>query len=228
MWFSKNSSLFYYTHMHNITLSLLHSRNTQQGSAGEGGSCVGPRVDLPLHCYLLLGTKGPLGELRQEEKPGGEWVSPSSTEKKTLVSPPWPLCHPWILFTPREVFSLIDPPGSLFFASRSHHIHRDPSCLLFSASSFSLFPFFYRLNQERCSPSIANWLWRWTFITWWLGVCLVEMWESERVGRGMWAHPQGHHYDETLHQCHGLHTRFTGGAVRNQDRSYKDNWLMSN
>lgn len=25
---------------------------------GEGGSCVSPRVDLPLHCYLLLGHKG--------------------------------------------------------------------------------------------------------------------------------------------------------------------------
>lgn len=51
-----NSSLQRQTHMHNITLSL--ERNAQQGSAGEGGSCVGPRVDLPLHCYLLLRHKG--------------------------------------------------------------------------------------------------------------------------------------------------------------------------
>lgn len=37
----------------------------------------------------------------------------------------------------------------------------------------SLAAFFYGLNQERCSPSIANWLRRWTFITWRLGVCAV-------------------------------------------------------
>lgn len=51
-----NSTLDCQTHMHNITLSL--ERSTQQGSVGEGGSCVGLRVDLPLHCYLLLWHKG--------------------------------------------------------------------------------------------------------------------------------------------------------------------------
>lgn len=52
----------------------------------------------------------PLGESRREEKPGGEWVSSSSTEKKTSVYSPWPLCHPWILFTPREVLTPIEAP----------------------------------------------------------------------------------------------------------------------
>lgn len=80
------------------------------GQLGEGGSCVGPRVDLPVHRYLLLRHKGAPCESRREEKPGGEWVSSSSTEKKTSVYSPWPLCHPWILFTPREVLSPIEPP----------------------------------------------------------------------------------------------------------------------
>lgn len=77
------------------------------------------------------------------------------------------------------------PPRTLLFASRSPHNHRNPSCLLCSASSFSP-SFFNRLNQERCSPSIANWLWWWTFITWQLGVYTVEMWDRGSVlGRGM-------------------------------------------
>lgn len=126
-----------HTRMHDVRLSLLQ-RETLSGGQWEKRVAVLAR-ELTCHsiatcCY---GTKEPLGEARQEEKPAGEWVSYSSAEKKTLVYPPWPLCHLWILFTPREVFSLIDPPRSLFYASRSPHIHRDPSCPLCAASSFS-------------------------------------------------------------------------------------------
>lgn len=66
-------------------------------------------------------------------------------------------------------------PRSPFFTAHSRHIHRDPSCPLWSASSFYSSPFFYGLNQERCSASIANWLRRQTFITRRPEVCTVEM-----------------------------------------------------
>lgn len=49
------------TPLNNITLSLLHKKSTQQGLVGVGGRCAGPRVDLPLHCYLLLRHKGTPG-----------------------------------------------------------------------------------------------------------------------------------------------------------------------
>lgn len=50
-------SLTSHTHAQYYAFTLAN-RNTQQGSARKGGSCVGPKVDLPLHCYLLLGHKG--------------------------------------------------------------------------------------------------------------------------------------------------------------------------
>lgn len=171
-------------------------RNAQQGSVGEGATCVGPRVDLPLHCYLLFRHKGASWRcVRKKSQPENESTL-SSTEKKTLVYPPWPLCHPWILFTPREVFSLMDPPCSLFIAPHPRHIHAVPPCCLCPASSFSLtLSFFYSPNQGRCSPSIANWLGLWTFITRQQEVCTVEMWESGSVlSGGMWAHPRDRRY----------------------------------
>lgn len=107
-------------------------------------------------------------------------------------------------------------------ASPHHHryVHRNPSCLPCLVSSFCLsHSFFYRLNQERCSPSVANWLKHRTFITWQLGVCRVEMHEKGSVlRRGMWAHPRGHHCDPTLYQHYRrwpFHARFVEESVKN-------------
>lgn len=44
--------------MHNITLSLLLRETLSRGQWEKRVACVGPRVDLPLHCYLLLRHKG--------------------------------------------------------------------------------------------------------------------------------------------------------------------------
>lgn len=181
VWFSMDSS-----HLHPTCTILCFHSCTQKYSAGvsgrRGSRCWPESWPATPLLPAAKAQRSPLGELRQEEKPGGEWVSSSSTEKKTLVYPPWPLCHPWILFTPREAFSLIDPPGPSSSPRALATFTVSHSCLQCSASSFSLsLSLFYSLNQERCSPSIANWLWRWTFITWWLGVCMVVMWESGSV-----------------------------------------------
>lgn len=50
-----NSCLEHQTNAHNILRPL--ERNSQRGSVGEKGSRAGPRVDLPLHGYLLLQHK---------------------------------------------------------------------------------------------------------------------------------------------------------------------------
>lgn len=55
MQYAVNSCLEHQTNTHNILRSL--ERNTQRGSVGEKGSRAGPRVDLPLHRYLLLQHK---------------------------------------------------------------------------------------------------------------------------------------------------------------------------
>lgn len=161
------------------TISYVHWGETPSGGQGEKrGAALARELTCHSTATCCSSTKEPLGEPHQEEKPVGEWGSSIFSEEKTLVYPPWPLCHPWILFTPREVFSLMDPlQRSLFSASRSRHIHREPSPPLCSVSSF------YLLNQERCSPSIANRLGHWTFITRWLEVCVAQMWETrERAG----------------------------------------------
>lgn len=137
LWSSVNSSHPHQTHMHNIMLSLLQWETLSRGQWEKGIAMLARELTCHSIATCCSGTKNPLGEPRQKEKPGREWVSSSSTEKRTLVYPPWPLCHPWILFTPQEVFSLIDPPRSLFFASHSRHIHGGPSSPLCSASSFS-------------------------------------------------------------------------------------------
>lgn len=164
--------------------SLLHFHCREMLSRGhweKGVAVLAQELTCQSTATCCYGTKEPLGEARREEKPGGEWVSSSSTEKKTLVYSPWPLCHPWILFTPREVFSLIEPPRhGLPFLPRTLATFTG-TLLVFCDLPHPFisppFPFIYGLNQGRCSPSIANWLRRWTFITWWLEVCMVEMWE---------------------------------------------------
>lgn len=97
----------------------------------------------------------------------------------------------------------------------------------------SLIPlfFFYRLNQERCSLSIANWLKHWTFITWQLGVCWVEMHEKRSaLGRGMWAHPRGHERDPTLYQSRRwqqLYARFAEETVKKLDKRFRHTHVSS-
>lgn len=215
-----NSSLQRQTHMHNITLSL--ERNAQQGSAGEGGSCVGPRVDLPLHCYLLLRHKGALWRAASGRKARRRMSRLElHREEDPRLSPMTTLSSMNTIYATGSVFSNRPPPPPDGASSSPRALATFTGTLLVFCVLilfFLSFPpfFFYRLNQEKCSPSIANWLWRWTFITWWLEVCMVDMWEWGSVlGRETWAPPQGHHYDHTLCQCHGgrlLHTSHRGAA----------------
>lgn len=227
-----NSSLDSQTHMHNITLSL--ERSTQQGSVEEGGSCVGLRVDLPLHCYLLLRHKGAPWRAASGRKARRRMSQLElHREEDSRLSPMTTLSSMNTIYATGSLFSNRPPngpPSSLrtlaTFTGTLLVLCVLPHPIL---SLFSLF--FYRLNQERCSLSIANWLWRSIFITWWLEVCMVEMWEWGSVlGREMWAPPQGHHYDHTLCQCHGgrlLHT-FHRGAARKLGQTIKTNdlWLI--
>lgn len=144
--------------MHNITLSLLHREALSRGQWEQGGSCVGLRVDLPLHRYLLLGHKGAPWRAASGRKARRRMSQLQiHREEDPRLSSMTTLSSMNTIYATGSLFSN-RPPCSLFFASRSRRIHRNPSCLLCSASSFSLSlpPFFYWLNQERCSPSIAN------------------------------------------------------------------------
>lgn len=187
-------------------------RNTQQGSVGEGGSCAGLRADLPLRCYLLLRHKGAPRqstwgrkarqrmsqlELHREEDPRLSSMTTLSSMNTIYATgslfsnrPPVPSSSPRALIT----FT-----GTLLVLCVLPHPFLSP---FLPVPPFS----FYRLNQERCSPSIANWLWCWTFITWQLGVCMVEMWERERAERAAGEECglilRGHYYHHTLCQCH--------------------------
>lgn len=115
-------------------------RNTQQGSMGEGGSCAGPRVDLPLHSYLLLGHKGAPWRAASGRKARRRMSQLElHREEDSHLSPMTTLSSMNTIYAAGSLFSN-RPPQSLFFASRSCHIHRDPSCLLCSASSFSFPP----------------------------------------------------------------------------------------
>jgi len=220
--------------MHNIAPSHLHTETHSRGQREKGVVVLARKLTCHSIATCCYGIKEPLGEPRQEEKPGGEWVHSITTEKKTLVYPPWPLCHPSILFTPREVFSLIDPPVPSSSPRALETFTGTPLvlCVLshpFLSLSRSLL--FYRLYQERCSPSIANWLWHWTFITWWLGVFMGEMWE--RAG-ACWVEECGLILRVIIMIWHFVSV--TGGdyCTRVSQRSrlktsthYKDNWLIS-
>lgn len=131
-------------HTYNITRSALHWETHSRGHE-EKGLLVLDR-DLTWHppatcCY---DSKEPLGEPRQKEKQGEEWVNSSSAEKKALFYPPWPLCHPWILFTPQEVFSLIDPLPHFFTLTTLWGIF----LVLCFPSSFSLTPSCFLLQGK--------------------------------------------------------------------------------
>lgn len=115
------------------------------------------------------------------------------------------------------------PPGPLFFASRSRDIHRDPSCPLCSVSSFSLslsLPFILQAISREMLPKHCKLIMALNIYYMMAGgLHGGDVGESGSVlGRGMWAHPQGHHYDLTLRQCHGgrlLHTCFTEEPFEN-------------
>lgn len=114
-----------------------HTRNTQQGSAREGGSSVGPRVDLPLHCYLLLRHKGAPWRATSGRKARRRMSQLElHREEDPRLSSMTTLSSMNTIYATGSLFSN-RPPCSPFFASRSCHIHRDLSGLLCSASSFS-------------------------------------------------------------------------------------------
>lgn len=114
--------------------------------------------------------------IRKKSRAKNESTS-KSAKKKTLFYPSWSLCHPWILPTPQEVLFFNRPPLAPHFSLHTLTTFTR-SVLLCSVSSFSLTcSLLYGLNQERCSPSIANWLRHLTFITWQLGVAMTEVLE---------------------------------------------------
>lgn len=155
-----NSSLQRQTHMHNITLSL--ERNAQQGSAGEGGSCVGPRVDLPLHCYLLLRHKGAPWRAASGRKARRRMSRLElHREEDPRLSPMTTLSSMNTIYATGSLFSNRPPRlpmVPLLHLALSPHSQgpflSSVFCLILFFLSFP--PFFYRLNQEKCSPSIAN------------------------------------------------------------------------
>lgn len=119
------------------TISHVHWRETPSGGQWEKrGAALARELTCHSTATCCSRTIEPLGEPHQEEKPVGEWVSSIFSEEKTLVYPPWPLCHPWILFTPREVFSRMDPPLKvpllcLALSPHSQGIFSSVFCLIF-------------------------------------------------------------------------------------------------
>lgn len=128
------------------------------------------------------------------------------------------------IYATGSLFSNGPPLLPLHRPASSPH-SRGPSLL--SVSCLILFSdalFFYSPNQGRCSPSIANWLGLWTFITRQQEVCTVEMWESGSVlSGGMWAHPRDRRYHHARHQRHVVSARFIVELIE----TFDDNWLVS-
>lgn len=140
------------THMHS---PLLLERNTQQGSAGEGGSRVGPRVDLPLHCYLLLGHKR------------APWRAASGRKARRRMNQLEPHREEEPHLSPMTILSSMNTiyaTGSLFSNRPPYGPSSSPrtpatftgTLLVFCVLPHLFLSLFYRLNQERCSQSIAN------------------------------------------------------------------------
>lgn len=129
-------------HAHYYTFTA--EKNAQRGSLGEGGSCVGPRVDLPVHCYLLLRHKGAPWRGASGRKARRRMSQLElNREEDPRLFPMTTLSSMNTIYATGSLFSNRTPsPWSLFFTSHSRHIHRDPPCLLWSASSFYFPPFF--------------------------------------------------------------------------------------
>lgn len=149
----------------NATLprTLFHSHCREMlsgGQLGEGGSYVGPRVDLPVHRYLLLRHNGAPWRVASGRKARRRMSQLELHREEDLRLFPMTTLSSMntIYATGSPLSNRSLSPRSPFFTSRSRHIHRDPPCPLWSASSFYSSSF-YGLNQERCSASIANWLW---------------------------------------------------------------------
>lgn len=121
-----------------LTITLSLQRNAQRGSLGEGGSCVGPRVDLPVHCYLLLRHKGAPWRGASGRKARRRMSQLKlNREEDPRLFPMTTLSSMNTIYATGSLFSNRTPsPWSLFFTSHTCHIHRDPPCLLWSASSF--------------------------------------------------------------------------------------------
>lgn len=139
-----NSSPLHHAQYYTFTPA---QRNTQQGSVGEGDSCVGLRVDLPLHRYLLLGHKGAPWRAALGRKARRRMSQLQiHREEDPCLSSMTTLSSMNTIYATGSLFSN-RPPCSLF-ALRSHRIHRNPSCPLCSASSFSLPLLFFLLQAK--------------------------------------------------------------------------------
>lgn len=203
-------------------------RNSQQGSSGEGAFGAGPRFDLPLSCYLLLWHKGTPRRAASDRKARRRMSQPElHREEGPLLSSMTTLSSMNTIYTTGSLFS--NRPPSLT-SSLSPLSEESFLSSVFRRPFLSLIlVFFYRANQERCSPSIANWLKIWTFITWQLGICVAERHKNGSVlCRGMWAQSQGHHYNRTLSQSHeDGDLRFTQEFVKKTWTNDEHNYIKS-
>lgn len=149
-------------------------RNGQRGSEGDKGSRAGPRVDLPLQRYLLLPHKRAASARKSESAP-----SPRRRRLPSILHD-HSVIHEYYLRRGKPFLSPPPPPP------RPPAPHRPRALATFRGSRLpppTSVSAFYLLNQERCSPSIANRLGRRTFITRWLQVGAAQTWETrERAG----------------------------------------------
>lgn len=113
--------LSYVTHTHAQSYTFtLAQRNTQQGSVGEGGTCVCLRVDLPLHCYLLLGHKGAPWRAASGRKARRRMSQLElHREEDPRLSSMTTLSSMNTIYATGSLFSNRPPPPLLFFASHS-------------------------------------------------------------------------------------------------------------
>lgn len=195
---------------------------------GEGGRGVGLRVDLPLHCYLLLRHKGAPWRAASGRKARRRMSQLElHREEDPRLSPMTTLSSMNTIYATGSLFSN-RPPWSLFFASRSRHIHS----LSFLSSVFCLilfslsFPFLQPKSREMLPKHCKLIMALNIYYMMAGGLHGGDVRKRERAGREMWAHPRGHHYDHTLHQCHWgrpLHTCFMDELLEKTVTNYKDN-----
>lgn len=150
-----------HTHAQYYTFTLAQ-RKSQQGSAGQGDCGAGPGFDLPLHCYLLLQHKGApwRAALSKKKKKARQRMIQLKLcgEEDPHLSSMGNLSSMNTIYATGSLFSKRPPLLPLFHLVLLSHSQESflssVFCLILFSHPFSFF--FYRINQERCSPSIAN------------------------------------------------------------------------
>lgn len=143
------------SHTHAEYYVFSHTRNTQQGSAREGGSSVGPRVDLPLHCYLLLRHKGAPWRATSGRKARRRMSQLElHREEDPRLSSMTTLSSMNTIYATGSLFSNRPPPVPPSSPRVLATFGRDLSGLLCSASSFSfsMSHFFLQAKSREMLP----------------------------------------------------------------------------